>query len=141
MDMHKYERIGPILATVANNYRRQISYPDTVHIGVRITRIGRTSMDMEHKILARMTTPSPPRAHQRSWSSITRPTSPTPSPPASATPSRTSRGGRSEAKPARRSILLLTSSALELHDFPRDTPPVPWYGASPRASKVLHMTR
>ena len=45
MDMHKNERIGPILATVANNYRRQISYPDTVHIGVRITRIGRSSID------------------------------------------------------------------------------------------------
>ncbi|MGA7496236.1 MAG: thioesterase family protein, partial [Isosphaeraceae bacterium] len=52
MDMHKNEGIGPILASVANDYRRQISYPDTVHIGVRITRIGRTSMDMEHKILS-----------------------------------------------------------------------------------------
>ena len=52
MDMHKNERIGPILASVANDYRRQISYPDTVHIGVRITRIGRSSMDMEHKIFS-----------------------------------------------------------------------------------------
>jgi len=52
MDMHKNEKIGPILVSVANDYRRQISYPDTVHIGVRITRIGRTSMDMEHKILS-----------------------------------------------------------------------------------------
>ncbi|MGZ3337569.1 MAG: acyl-CoA thioesterase, partial [Isosphaeraceae bacterium] len=50
MDMHKNEGIGPILASVANDYRRQISYPDTVHIGVRITRIGRSSIDMEHKI-------------------------------------------------------------------------------------------
>jgi len=52
MDMHKNERIGPILASVANDYRRQITYPDTVHIGVRISRIGRSSMDMEHKILS-----------------------------------------------------------------------------------------
>jgi acyl-CoA thioester hydrolase len=52
MDMHRQERIGPILASVANDYRRQITYPDTVHIGVRITRIGRSSMDMEHKILS-----------------------------------------------------------------------------------------
>ena len=52
LDMHKDERIGPILASVANDYRRQISYPDTVHIGVRITRIGRSSMDMEHKIFS-----------------------------------------------------------------------------------------
>ncbi len=52
MDMHEHERIGPILASVANDYRRQLTYPDTVHIGVRITRIGRSSMDMEHKILS-----------------------------------------------------------------------------------------
>ena len=52
MDMHKNERIGPILASVANDYRSQITYPDTVHIGVRITRIGRSSMDMEHKIFS-----------------------------------------------------------------------------------------
>ena len=52
MDMHKTERIGPILASVANDYRRQINYPDTVHIGVRISRIGRSSLDMEHKIFS-----------------------------------------------------------------------------------------
>jgi acyl-CoA thioester hydrolase len=52
LDMHKHERIGPILASVANDFRCQLTYPDTVHIGVRITRIGRSSMDMEHKILS-----------------------------------------------------------------------------------------
>jgi len=52
MDMHKHERIGPILASVANDYRRQVNYPDTVHIGVKITRIGRSSLDMEHKIIS-----------------------------------------------------------------------------------------
>ena len=52
MDMHKNERIGPILASVANDYRSQITYPDTVHIGVRVARIGRSSMDMEHKIFS-----------------------------------------------------------------------------------------
>jgi acyl-CoA thioester hydrolase len=52
MDMHKNEGIGPILASVANDFRRQITYPDTVHIGVRITRIGRSSIDMEHKIFS-----------------------------------------------------------------------------------------
>jgi len=52
MDMHKHERIGPILASVANEYRRQINYPDTVLIGVRISRIGRSSFDMAHKIFS-----------------------------------------------------------------------------------------
>jgi acyl-CoA thioester hydrolase len=53
MDMHTNERIGPILASVSNDYRRQITYPDTVHIGVRVARIGRSSMTMEHKIVSR----------------------------------------------------------------------------------------
>jgi acyl-CoA thioester hydrolase len=52
MEMHKQERIGPILASVANDYRRQLTYPDTVHIGARIIRIGSSSMQMEHKILS-----------------------------------------------------------------------------------------
>jgi acyl-CoA thioester hydrolase len=52
MDLHETERIGPILASVANDYRRQINYPDTVHIGVRISRIGRSSLGMEHKIIS-----------------------------------------------------------------------------------------
>ena len=42
--------IGPILAAVHCNYRRQLAYPDTVHIGARVSRLGRTSMTMEHRI-------------------------------------------------------------------------------------------
>jgi acyl-CoA thioester hydrolase len=52
MDMHKHERIGPIIASVTNDYRRQVNYPDTVHIGVKVARIGRSSLDMEHKIFS-----------------------------------------------------------------------------------------
>ena len=52
MDLHKAERIGPILASVSNDYRRQITYPDTVHIGIRITKIGRSSFGMDHKIVS-----------------------------------------------------------------------------------------
>ena len=40
MDLHRAERIGPILASVANDYRRQLVFPDTVNVGVRVTRIG-----------------------------------------------------------------------------------------------------
>jgi acyl-CoA thioester hydrolase len=53
MDLHKTQRIGPILASVSNDYRRQLTYPDTVHIGVRVSRIGRASITMEHKIFSR----------------------------------------------------------------------------------------
>jgi acyl-CoA thioester hydrolase len=52
MELHKTERIGPILASVSNDYRRQLTYPDTVHICVRIIRIGRSSLGMEHKIIS-----------------------------------------------------------------------------------------
>jgi acyl-CoA thioester hydrolase len=45
-------KIGPILAAVACNYRRQLIYPDTVHIGARITKIGRTSFVMEHRVVS-----------------------------------------------------------------------------------------
>lgn len=43
-------RLGPILANVACNYRRQLLYPDTITVGGRITRLGRTSLTMSHAI-------------------------------------------------------------------------------------------
>ena len=43
-------RIGPILAAVKCNFRQQLRYPDTVKVGSRVTRIGRTSVTMEHTI-------------------------------------------------------------------------------------------
>src|SRR4029079_17281527 len=42
------EILGPILAAINCNFRRQLNYPDAVIIGSRITRIGRSSMTMEH---------------------------------------------------------------------------------------------
>jgi acyl-CoA thioester hydrolase len=42
--------IGPILANVTCNYRRQINYPDTVVIGAKITKIGNTSFTMAHAV-------------------------------------------------------------------------------------------
>ena len=46
------QRVAPILAALSCNYRRQIQFPDTVHIGARITRIGRSSMTMEHRVVS-----------------------------------------------------------------------------------------
>ncbi len=43
-------RWGPILANVTCNYRSQVRYPDTIHVGGKITRIGRTSLTMEHAV-------------------------------------------------------------------------------------------
>jgi acyl-CoA thioester hydrolase len=41
---------GPILAAVACNFRRQVTFPDEVRIGSRVARIGTSSMVVEHAI-------------------------------------------------------------------------------------------
>jgi acyl-CoA thioester hydrolase len=46
------ENKGPILAALSCNYRRPVEFPDTVHIGARITRIGNSSFGMEHLIVS-----------------------------------------------------------------------------------------
>jgi acyl-CoA thioester hydrolase len=48
MDLHEKENVGPILASVTCNYRRPVTYPDSVTVGARVTRIGRTSFEMDH---------------------------------------------------------------------------------------------
>ena len=45
-------KIGPILAAISCNYRRQLTFPDTVHIGARVTRIGNSSLKMEHRVIS-----------------------------------------------------------------------------------------
>jgi acyl-CoA thioester hydrolase len=42
--------IGPILAAIGCNFRRQLKYPDHVQIGARITRLGNSSLTMVHRI-------------------------------------------------------------------------------------------
>jgi acyl-CoA thioester hydrolase len=44
--------LGPILASVKCDYRRQLNFPDTVVIGARVTRLGRTSLSMVHALLS-----------------------------------------------------------------------------------------
>jgi len=41
---------GIIVAAIGCDFRRPVTFPDTVLVGARITRIGRSSMTMEHKI-------------------------------------------------------------------------------------------
>jgi len=48
MDLHAAENVGPILASATCDYRRPVTYPDTVLVGARVTRIGRSSFSMEH---------------------------------------------------------------------------------------------
>ncbi len=46
------KKIGPILAAITCHYRRQLKFPDTVQVGARITRIGRSSLTMEHRLVS-----------------------------------------------------------------------------------------
>src|SRR5262249_20514642 len=46
------ERIGSILASSSCDYRKSITFPDTVRVGVRVTRIGRSSIGFEHRIVS-----------------------------------------------------------------------------------------
>ena len=41
---------GPILASVKCDFRRQLTYPDTLLISASVTSFGRTSMKMAHRI-------------------------------------------------------------------------------------------
>ena len=43
---------GPILASIKCDYKRPLNYPDTVEVGSRITRIGNSSMQMQHRVVS-----------------------------------------------------------------------------------------
>jgi acyl-CoA thioester hydrolase len=51
-DLYHTVGIGPILAAITCNYRRQLNFPDNVAVGARISKIGRTSFAMEHVLFS-----------------------------------------------------------------------------------------
>ncbi len=42
--------VGPILATTSCDFLRAVVYPATLHIGVRVARVGETSIAMEYEV-------------------------------------------------------------------------------------------
>jgi acyl-CoA thioester hydrolase len=52
VELHQSANIGPILASICCDYRRQLTFPDTIFVGTRVTRIGRSSMAMEHALVS-----------------------------------------------------------------------------------------
>jgi acyl-CoA thioester hydrolase len=42
--------VGPILASISCDYELALTYPDSVHVGARVTRIGNSSLRMEHLV-------------------------------------------------------------------------------------------
>lgn len=43
-------QVAPILAAISCNYKLQLNYPDTVHVGAKISRIGRSSITMDNAV-------------------------------------------------------------------------------------------
>ena len=50
--MHREQNIGPIVAQIGCNFRKPVVFPDNISVGARVTKIGRTSMTMEHLIVS-----------------------------------------------------------------------------------------
>lgn len=49
-ELMKAERVGPILAAIQCSFRRQVVFPDTVTITASVTRLGRSSLTMDHVV-------------------------------------------------------------------------------------------
>ena len=49
-EKYKTEGVGPILARIEVDYRLPVHYPDTVTIHTTVTRMGRSSFDMDYRI-------------------------------------------------------------------------------------------
>ena len=45
-------KYGPILASITCNFRKALTYPDTVHVGTSVTAVGNSSFQMSHKIVS-----------------------------------------------------------------------------------------
>lgn len=49
--MH-HSGLGPILASMNCNYRRQLHFPDVIHVGSGVARVGRSSLEVAHAIFS-----------------------------------------------------------------------------------------
>jgi len=51
-NMLRDEKIGCIVAQLGCNFRRPVTFPDSVHVGARVTKVGNSSFKMEHSIFS-----------------------------------------------------------------------------------------
>ena len=49
------EGVTPVLARVTCDYLRPVEYPASLQVGVRVTRVGTTSLEFEHLVLDKAT--------------------------------------------------------------------------------------
>jgi acyl-CoA thioester hydrolase len=45
--------VGPILASISCDYKRPLTFPDTVYVGTRATRIGNRSFQLQHRVVSK----------------------------------------------------------------------------------------
>ncbi len=50
--MIKNDGVGPILASISCDYRQPVTFPDTVQVGARVAKIGKSSFRMDHVIVS-----------------------------------------------------------------------------------------
>lgn len=43
---------GTVLVSMKCDFREQLTFPDTVHIGSRLSRVGNSSFDVEHRLVS-----------------------------------------------------------------------------------------
>lgn len=56
LDWFTYERetgVGPILASTSARFRKPLTYPDTIQIGVRVSALGEDRFTMHYRIVSR----------------------------------------------------------------------------------------
>ena len=51
-DLLEPRGLGPILASVKCDYKKQIRYPDAIQIGARVMKMGTSSLTLEHHIFS-----------------------------------------------------------------------------------------
>lgn len=51
-DHYEATKVGPIMASIRCDYRFPVTYPDTIQVGSRVSRIGRSSLAMDHAIVS-----------------------------------------------------------------------------------------
>ncbi len=44
-------KLGPILAAINCSYKRQLVYPGSISVGARVTKLGRTSLTVAHRVI------------------------------------------------------------------------------------------
>jgi acyl-CoA thioester hydrolase len=51
-ELYRNENIGPIMASIQCNFRQPVVFPDQIHIGAKVSKIGNSSFQMDHVVVS-----------------------------------------------------------------------------------------